>query len=310
MNRNIGIDFFRIVAAFFVICIHAPFIIWGTNPIYKCAVPFFCLITGYYLKIDNDSTIFLKKITVHIKTLLVAVIVYSIFTLSEGQNIEMPNLLNLLLFNSFGFINAPHLWYLLALIISLSIIQLFNCCRLSKLVYLFAPLIIISPLGKYNIYPFSALISKFDANWMLTTMPYISLGLIIKKIYINIGGGNKRFISVCLIFSTVSLILSLVESKYFGEVLSEKSAFYLGTPLYTIGLFLFLLTLNIPHTPRIVSKADFCKKSSLQIYVWHFLLISILKRYSLYDSLQPFIAIYVFAFLVVILAITDKLKQM
>ena len=137
---------------------------------------------------DNDSTIFLKKITVHIKTLLVAVIVYSIFTLSEGQNIEMPNLLNLLLFNSFGFINAPHLWYLLALIISLSIIQLFNCCRLSKLVYLFAPLIIISPLGKYNIYPFSALISKFDANWMLTTMPYISLGLIIKKIYINIGG--------------------------------------------------------------------------------------------------------------------------
>lgn len=309
MNRNIGIDFFRIVAAFFVICIHAPFITWGTNPIYKCAVPFFCLITGYYLKIDNDNTIFFKKIIVHIKTLLVAVIVYSIFTLSEGQNIKMTNLRNLLLFNSFGFINAPHLWYLLALIISLSIIQLFNCCRLSKLVYLFASLIIISPLGKYNIYPFSALISNFDANWMLTTMPYISLGLIIKK-YINIGGGNKRFRSVCLIVSTVSLILSLVESKCFGRVLSEKSAFYLGTPLYTIGLFLFLLTLNIPHTPRIVSTADFCKKSSLQIYVWHFLLISILQRYSLYDSLQPFVAIYVFAFLVVILAIKDKLKQM
>lgn len=125
MSRSIAIDIFRIVAAFFVICIHAPFITWETNPIYKCAVPFFCLVTGYYLNDKReDDKLFFNKIFVYLRILLLAVIVYLILALFEGVDVEIPSLKILALYNSFGFINAPHLWYLLALIISLSIIHL------------------------------------------------------------------------------------------------------------------------------------------------------------------------------------------
>lgn len=295
MSRNIAIDIFRIVAAFFVICIHAPFIAWGTNPIYKCAVPFFCLITGYYFNSERvDDKLFSHKVLVYLRILLLAVAVYLILAVFEGIDVQIPSLKALVLYNSFGFINAPHLWYLLALIISLSIMHLLKKCRVVWIVYLFLPFIIISPLGKYNIYPFSLLIGNYDANWLLTTLPYIACGFTIR----TFGGGREKFKYLYLAIALFFLILTLFESKYWGERLSDKSAFYIGTPFYTIGLFLFLLSVRIQSSPLIIAFADFCKKASLPIYVWHFLIISLLKYWSLYGLLQPFVALYVFVFLV------------
>lgn len=151
MPRNLAIDIFRLVAAFFVICIHAPFITWGLNPIYKCAVPFFCILTGYYLDINNISYKKLfRRILKYFKILGVAVIAYFLLALIDNYNIESPDLLDLFLYNSFGFINASHLWYLLALAISIALICLFKFLRIPWFSYLFIPLIVISPLGKYN----------------------------------------------------------------------------------------------------------------------------------------------------------------
>ena len=146
MQRNIAIDIFRLVASFFVICIHAPFITWGLNPIYKCAVPFFCILTGYYLNIENSSYKQLsKRILKYLKILGIAVAAYFLLAFIDNYDIEAPNLLDLFLYNSFGFINASHLWYLLALAISIGIICLFKFLRAPWLVYLFIPLIIVSP---------------------------------------------------------------------------------------------------------------------------------------------------------------------
>lgn len=309
MQRNLAIDFFRIIAAFFVICIHAPFITWGTNPIYKCAVPIFCLITGYYMNSVGSNKVFFKKISNYLKTLFIAFLVYYVVAIYEGRDIVLPNLCSFFLYNSFGFINAPHLWYLLALIISLSILYLSMRLKIGWIIYCFAPLIIVSPLGKYNIYPFSLAINHFDANWWLTTMPYISIGMIIRKLHVVGGNRNISLGGISLIVSLSSLIFSLVESKFFGHLLSQKSAFYLGTPLYSIGLFLFLLSINIPHTHKSVLVADFCKKASLQIYVWHFLLICVLQQISLYAYLQPFVAIYIFAFLIMVFILKYQLNR-
>lgn len=86
---------------------------------------FFCLVTGYYLNDKReDDKLFFNKIFVYLRILLLSVIVYLILALFEGVDVEIPSLKILALYNSFGFINAPHLWYLLALIISLSIIHL------------------------------------------------------------------------------------------------------------------------------------------------------------------------------------------
>lgn len=307
MSRNVAIDIFRIVAAFFVICIHAPFITWGTNPIYKCAVPFFCLVTGYYLNgKKEDDKLFFNKILVYLRILLLAVIVYLILALFEGVDVEIPSLKILALYNSFGFINAPHLWYLLALIISLSIIHLLKKCGVVWMIYMFLPFIIISPLGKYNLLPFSRLIENYDANWLLTTLPYIACGFTIR----TLDGGKEKLKYLYLAIALFFVILTLFESKYWGGMLSDKSAFYVGTPFYSIGLFLFLLSVRIPSSPLLIAFADFCKKASLPIYVWHFLIINILKVCALYELLQPFVALYVFIFLVFIIVSVSLVRRL
>lgn len=285
MQRNIAIDIFRLVASFFVICIHAPFITWGLNPIYKCAVPFFCILTGYYLNIENSSYKQLsKRILKYLKILGIAVAAYFLLAFIDNYDIEAPNLLDLFLYNSFGFINASHLWYLLALAISIGIICLFKFLRAPWLVYLFIPLIIVSPLGKYNTLPeLPNLISHYDANWILTTMPYIAVGMALRKI--NLNTLKSRW---CFIISIVALIVTLAESYFLGAALNPKSAVYLGTPFYTIFGFLFLLSLNIPATPALTLFADFCRRSSLIIYVWHYFIINVMKDLGIYNMIQPF----------------------
>lgn len=303
MQRNLSLDIFRFVAAFFVICIHAPFLTWGLNPLFKCAVPFFCILTGFYLKCDKvNPDEFKRQIKKYVEILLLTVLVYAGFYYFENRTIEFPGFTSLLLYNSFGFINAPHLWYILALIQSLVLIQILRRHNAIKLIYIFIPLIVISPLGKYNIEPFSTLISHYDANWILTMLPYMAIGVLIREL--QVGGGKYKYLYYIL--TILFLLISLVESKVFGTHLSHKSAFYFGTPLFSISLFLSILSMNIRTTDNLVIISKFCKYSAFHIYIWHFLIINLLKHYLFYDSLQPFVAVFVLTLLISLSYLSKK----
>lgn len=53
-KRNLLIDYARYVFAFLVVCIHVLLAHGGTlyMPLARCAVPFFYLVTGYFLSIS------------------------------------------------------------------------------------------------------------------------------------------------------------------------------------------------------------------------------------------------------------------
>lgn len=132
-------------------------------------------------------------------------------------------------------------------------------------------------------------------------MPYIAVGMALKKI--NLNTLKSRW---CLIISIVALIVTLAESYFLGAALNPKSAVYLGTPFYTIFGFLFLLNLKLPATPSLLLIADFCKKSSLFIYVWHYFVINVMKDLDIYNTIQPFVAIVVLLIMIILVA-TPKL---
>lgn len=49
--RNVGLDILKVIAAFFVVCIHAPFeneFGKDLKAISRCAVPIFFMITGFF----------------------------------------------------------------------------------------------------------------------------------------------------------------------------------------------------------------------------------------------------------------------
>lgn len=61
LNRNYAIDFARWIFAFFVVSLHVSF--WHRDifiPIARCAVPFFFMVTGYFL-LDSSKERILKS---------------------------------------------------------------------------------------------------------------------------------------------------------------------------------------------------------------------------------------------------------
>lgn len=68
-KRNPLIDYARYVFAFLIVCIHVPLAHGGTlyMPLARCAVPFFYLVTGYFLSIsmeDGNAEYKMRKICV------------------------------------------------------------------------------------------------------------------------------------------------------------------------------------------------------------------------------------------------------
>lgn len=80
-QRNLAIDLFRIIFAFLVITIHLPMIGNGLlRPIARCSVPFFYMVTGYYM-FRPEIAEFKKSIIVNLRKWLRLYVVYlTIFT--------------------------------------------------------------------------------------------------------------------------------------------------------------------------------------------------------------------------------------
>lgn len=248
MDRRIySLDLFRIVAAFMVICIHKVFLIWGLNPIYKCAVPFFLMTTGYFIQHSfvlkkNMVMVLNRSIISNLKLLIPALFVYSCYTLLiDDFSLSKIDLFHLIIFNGFGFINAQHLWYLAAVVYVCVFFQLLYRFKMWHIIPVFSLITIIPVLGKYNIQPFAIMISHYDANWILTGLPWLAIGTIIRSKRDQI---LRCSFKVCGLLLWCSLLLGLYESKKYGSGLDEHSAFYISTPFYSISLFVFLLMLN------------------------------------------------------------------
>ncbi len=131
-----GIDWFRLIAAFFVVSIHtSPLTDWNqtadfvlTRILARVAVPFFLMTSGFFLYLkEEDGTLpfgrlaaFLKKTAV---LYAIAILLYLPLTIYNGTVQEwkyIPNLLKDIVFNG----TLYHLWYLPAAILGSCIVWL------------------------------------------------------------------------------------------------------------------------------------------------------------------------------------------
>jgi len=117
MERNVTLDYFKVILCILVITIHIgplsvsnPFINWLIqHGISRIAVPCFFIINGYYFynKVDNSKAV--KKYLLHL--LLIYIVWTTFYVLAEGLWHKSPmELLNIFIFGYF------HLWYVPSLL--------------------------------------------------------------------------------------------------------------------------------------------------------------------------------------------------
>ena len=158
MKRNSLIDLFRFVCAFAVAIVHTrlgggePF--WYISPFTWAIIPFFFMVSGYFLADENTDRmkqrlskqirnvfwLFAGSILVYFIFYMVLVAVQSPWSINEvfSSLRNWKYWYRFIALNHTGYIvNAPHLWYVPALLYALVVIRIaLKYCKLKKMYWL------------------------------------------------------------------------------------------------------------------------------------------------------------------------------
>ena len=293
--RNYNIDVLRTILALLVIFIHFPvaYDAW-VSPLYRCTIPTFFLISGYFLfgktPQQKDVKKSIKRVFVMTFVWGVLYLIYDNFFIGHIRNfiIYTPReLIELLLFNrvAHGF----HLWYLSAYLYALVFILIFLRLNLFKWRYLITGFLLLINLLLSNYselflgkdFPF-----YYTRNGLLFAFPLVLLGGCVKN-DINIEN-LKKYSSVFLFIFIAIYIGYIVEVALWGESYFIATG-TLASVVSSVVLFLFVLSLGNGNE-TIWSKIG--RKYSLYIYLLHPLLLPLLPfvncEYPICGALLPF----------------------
>lgn len=308
--RYSGLDLFRLIAALMVIAIHTfPFgsitpVLDGlvTLTLFRVAVPFFFMITGFFLigpysiktsyYNEKKLVIFLKKLT---GIYLLAVIFYLPFSILNGTittDISLVKVWKLLIFDGSFY----HLWYFPGVLVgTLLVSSLLKFMRFHLVAGISIALYLIGLLGDswYGIIkgvPF--LVSFYDVIFNLTEMT--RNGLFFTPLFLVLGAylyRNKdnlqREKNEYHIFLIITLVMLVIESFFLHQVFTVRhDSMYLLLP--SVMYFLFILLLQWQPKITVAKASDL----ALMMYLSHPLVIMVVHFLSNKIAFIKFSLIY------------------
>lgn len=304
-NRNTSIDIGRFIASLLVVCLHTKFPITVIAPFIsdlgKIAVPFFLMVSGFYL-FSEDNEFVLNKTKKGIKKILSLIlqagIVYAILRIIKfyyfgidisGQDFR---LLPFLFVNDCNF--TEHLWYLFAYLDVLIIIWVLYKFEYSKYLILSLPIFLIIHIV-FSLWSRVAEYSSgwYELNWLVTGLPYVVLGMFVKKRYSSIREIDYRDLVIIIVLLFISIFIEHYAFKqFFG-----KGPGVISTLFITIACFI----LCVIDAPLIkgkigVSISKFGRIHALNIYLYHILIRELINLYSESDFLNNSIIIFILSF--------------
>lgn len=309
MDRKNGIDLFRLIGAFFIMCLHTDY--GSLNQEYvdnlrlfsRWAVPFFFIATGFFLgnKIKNQSLEFKliqKNVIALISILIVSSIIYLPIDLIKG-NYSME--ISYILTGSYF-----HLWFIGALLTGYIFIWYLYSINKRKLLPVVSVFIIIVALLTDSYDQFLNRNISFGTFRFLLSIPFMNIGIYLSKKENNIRN-NKLLIG--LVF--LGLIIQFVEVEMFFKLFNYEKfthQFLIGTIVIAVSLFLTSAKLDLRD--NIFSKWG--KKYSLFIYLYHpiiymamwFVLNRLVPNY--YDSIKIFSPLIGFSFTLVFTMVLNR----
>ena len=299
-TRNIGLDILKCFCIPFIILLHTGVLKYSFSinlePISRFAVPCFFIITGFFY---NDI-VKRGKEKKQIKKIIFLIIVFNVLIISlnaiyfKGNGVvnwiiscfSKTKVIDFLVFNEAlitGHFGSSHIWYLNALLYVLFIAFAYRKLKIFKLLYYFTPIFLIcgfilecfskqlfgvnfSDGGKYYYY----------RNFITVGIPYFCIGNLLRsfKLY-----EQKFKNAVLLVLSLFLLMLSFVEfriEKHFG--LTTNGEFFILTPFYSTGIFLFFHNVFERREPNKAGKiaALIGEKYVIWIYLFHLPVIVII----------------------------------
>ncbi len=244
-----------------------------------------------------------------------ASVLHALFALLGGSidniinAVTTKSLLELVIFNKaiWGF----HLWYLFAYLYVLIAVHIFIEYRVIQKLYYAIPILLFASVlfGNYNYLIFDSSTSipyYYTTNFLFAGIPYFLIGVLIKRHEIKLVSKAVYAAILCaLIFSLSTYEVIFINPKAVAPYID--GCFYWMTAPFAISILLLALSIK-QKRDTIFSRIG--RKYSLDIYVFHFLVIRVLllfnepikaiigdRAYGVYQNISP-ILIFIFALLI------------
>ena len=314
-DRRAAFDLLKCLAAFLVICIHAP---WpGTVgacflPITRCAVPIFLMISGYYF-VWNDSErqarqlARLLAITVEANVLYIPWMLLFAELRGDGAFEHILHLLSLERAFEFLILNESpfgyHLWYLGAVLYVVALFALLARRGYDKHLFILAPILFLGNLVLDAYAPFfferdfSSLLTR---NFLFLGIPCFCLGAFFRRhaaFFEQKLKTSHLIAAICL--SGVGLIL---EGAWLSSM--ERAKHHAEFYLFALPLAgaLFCLAAKNANAGQNTVFQKIGQNLALYIYILHPMVNAILKQMAtltgasaVYHSVAPLIVFAVTA---------------
>lgn len=265
MNRKNGIDLFRLIGAFFIVCIHTDYgklnheFVDNLKIFSRWAVPFFFITTGFFLshKIENKTLLF-KRIENNTATLISILLVTSLVYLPINLGLKAIPTIETLLAGSYF-----HLWFIGSLLFGYISIWYIYFVGISKILPYLSIFILLIALVSDSYDQFLRKDIDFVLFRTLLSIPFMYIGIELAKMKKNLA--NKKIL-ISLIF--IGFITQYFEAELLFKLFDYKKQahqFLIGTIICSIPLF--MLSSKIILRDNLLS--NWGRLYSLFIYVYH-----------------------------------------
>ena len=318
-RRINSLDKLKMLCAFLIVCIHAPFP--GAAGQYfkaltRIGVPVFFMITGFFYS-DAASPRQIKKL---LKLILMGNGIYLVWKLIRAalkgktadfltKTFTLKNIEKFLLLNESHL--QSHLWYLgaiLYVVVIVTVLIKWKGAFGRRILYLITPFLLLGDLllGKYSLLLFHQEFPYiFVRNWLFVGLPYFAIGMWLNDKKIQIGRWKLIGLIVLTTMTTLLERYLLVSSG-----LNSRRDHYLSTTFLAIAVFLFFLE-HVGNTDSIISRIG--RDDSTWIYILHPIMIVVCGAAAektgaagIYKDIRPII---VFAVTTALVELAVRVKK-
>jgi len=297
-NRIVGIELFRIIAAFAVICIHTkPFIesqalvgnIWGIgiNHISRFAVPFYFSVAGFLWGRKGNTQSTFDNLRYINRIFLIYITWCIIYIVPFDLNDISVNSFHILLGrNVYDFIVNPsklfffgtkvHLWYMPAFLMAfwLTYVLLRNNKK-TILMYLGVIFYIIGLLGgSYSVSPLGIDLIYNTRNGPFMSLPFFIIGWWLSQ-------NNRKWMNTRTAFAMIlsGLFIQILEAYVLFAIYAKQPSshdFLIGTLLFGGGVTILAIKMPDFVLPRIVERLAKC---TVGVYAIQYIFIDLTMNY-------------------------------
>jgi hypothetical protein len=265
MERNNGIDLFRLIGAFFILCVHTGYgsldqdYVDSIRLVSRWAIPFYFMTSGFFLASKIDDQLGFQRIQKNVSMLVSILIILSIIYLPVGlMKGYAPSKLSNIFTGSYF-----HLWFIGSLISGYIFIWYLYFEQKSRYLPYISFAIILFALVSDSYDQFFDVEISFDLFRFLLSIPFMYLGIVISKRRESLLS-NKLLIILII----VGLAIQFIEAEFFFKIFNYDRfthQFLIGTIITSVPLFILSTKLNIRENKL----SNWGRDHTLFIYLYH-----------------------------------------